>query len=208
MSSIVVADQRAFRNQRISEIAALFPGAVVTNDADGFAQGFKLQGEEKLWVSYNGWGAKGHRFHISCCWVQSKVDGTQFTCRDVSRGEAPGISVDADKSNEQIKRDIERRLLPDYRALLVQVIDRRDNHDRYILGRNKTARAVAGACGGSVWGQGHYPYNVSLPCGGNAEASDSSVSFKFSVSVERAQELAALLAKWHAQDVAKEGVAA
>jgi hypothetical protein len=206
-------EEKEYRAKRIKEIAALFPGAVIERDGDGNADGFRLNGDERIHIGYNSWGAKGHRLHISGCWPRSKIpsDSAQFTHRDVDyKSESPSITADANKSAEQIKRDIERRFLPAYRALLAKCLEARDRHDQYTTSRNQNAEEIARLCGGRVYGQAPNRFLVDLPgtIQGDLELCDQSASIKLrSLSLERARELAALIAKWYAGDKAGKEVA-
>ena len=204
-------------NGKIIAVARLFPGAVVTRHSDEKdANGFTLGPEEKLWISHNRYQSPG-RISISGCWPRSRIagDNSQFTPRECNGHlEAPGITVDANKSPEQIKRDIERRFLPDYRAVLAKCIERRDTHDAYINGCNATAQTIAQACGQRPQADG-YDRNsprqsvVDLPgdFSGRFECSNGDASLTVrSLSVERAVELAKLLARWASED--RKGVAA
>ena len=204
-------EEKQFRAKRIEEIAALFPVAVIERDGDGNADSFRLNGDERVHIGYNSWGAKGHRLHISGCWPRSKIpgDNSQFTHRDVDyKSESPSITVDANKSAEQIKRDIERRFLPAYRALLAKCLEARDRHDAYIHDCNATARTIAKACHGKVYGEGWNQQGprqsvVELPgdLSGRFECSNGNASLTVrSLSTERAVELAKLLSRWGAED--------
>ena len=206
-------EEKQFRAKRIEEIAALFPGAVIERDGDGNADSFRLNGDERVHIGYNSWGAKGHRLHISGCWPRSKIpgDNSQFTHRDVDyKSESPSITVDANKSAEQIKRDIERRFLPAYRTLLAKCLEARDRHDQYTTSRNRNAEEIARLCGGRVYGQAPNRFLVDLPgtIQGDFELCENSATLKLrSLSLVRARELAALIAKWATEDEARKEVA-
>lgn len=211
-------EEKQFRAKRIEEIAAQFPGAVIERDGDGNAHGFRLNQDEHVHIGYNSWGTKGHRLSISGCWPRSKIpgDNSQFTHRDVDyKSESPAITVDANKGAEQIKRDIERRFLPAYRALLAKCFAARDRHDAYINGCNATAQTIARACGAATRAEGYNSRDVrqtvvDLPgdLSGRFECSNGGASLTVrSLSTERAVELAKLLVRWAGDDASRKEVA-
>lgn len=192
-------EEKQFRNKRIEEVAAQFPGAVIEKD-----------GEEVIWIGFDRYK---NRLHISGLWPRSRTpgDNSQFSHWDVDyRSEPPGITVDANKSAERIKRDIERRFLPAYRALLAKCLEARDRHDHYIACRNQNAEEIARLCKGRVYGQAPNRFLVDLPghIQRDFELCEASASLKLrALSLDRARELAALIAKWDAEDAARKEVA-
>ena len=208
-------DEKQFRASRIKEVAAQFPGSTIHTNGDDEPHGFRLNGEEIVWIGFD---RHKHRLCISGCWPRSKIpdDNSQFTPRDC-RGhlESPSITVDANKSARQIARDINNRFLPDYRTVLVECIKARDQHDAYITDCNTTARTIAEACHGKVYGEGWNQHSsrqnvVELPgdLSGRFECSNGDASLTIrSLSTARAVELAKLLSRWGAEDDARKEVA-
>lgn len=203
-------EEKQFRANRIKEVAAQFPGSTAYSNGEEEPHEFRLNGEEVVWISFD---RHKNRLHISGLWPRSKTpgDNAQFSHRDVDyNSESPSITVDANKSAEQIKRDIERHFLPACRALLAKCLEARDRHDQYTTSRNQNAEEIARLCGGRVYGQAPNRFLVDLPgdIQGDFELCENSASIKLrSLSLDRARELAALIAKWDAEDAARKEVA-
>lgn len=195
-------DRQELVSARIAAIAAQFVGArprvVDYGSDDQRVNGFDLEGEEGLYVSYDPYK---NRFCISGKWPGSKTpnDGTCFTPSCLP---SPSITVDAEKSDEQIARDITRRFLPAYREVLAKCIERRDAHDAYIRKVNGLAAELAEILGTSNGGRYHNDRdpvrrNVRLPDNvgyGEIEAGTDSATFTIrALPADKARKLAAFL---------------
>lgn len=141
-------EEQEFKQQFIERLAIVAgPGAQIRANGDGEANGIKYGDTEAAF--YVGYDAHHHRFEISGVYPQSRVDGSQFYPSQLYSPQvsSPSITVNADKSPEQIAKDIARRFLPDYRAVLARCLEARDNHDSYIRNSNSLAKELADILG-------------------------------------------------------------
>lgn len=99
--------------------------------------------DQELFISTT-WAAKG-RLYIG----GSIPHGTDWGY-GVSR---PEITVDENKSAQQVANDITRRLLPDYQPKLAAVLKRKAEHDDFEVRRNEAQQAVAKLTGGRINGE-------------------------------------------------------
>ncbi|HWX22421.1 MAG TPA: hypothetical protein VN578_21175 [Candidatus Binatia bacterium] len=197
-------DAEQFATRAVEALANQFPGAVAMADGDGRLHGLIFPKEEAFTVHYR---IQEHRFVVSGCWPRSRLPGEeskQFSPSDLwnPRAEYPSITVDADKSPEQIAADIKRRFLAKYRPVLARCVEARDNHEQHVKRCNMLAEEIATLLGQSSRehpSKSHSPLHpfVDLPDGlgfGSIEVSNDSVHFDLhSVSVDKARKLAAFL---------------
>lgn len=191
-----IREQDGFRAGVIRALLKFLTDYAVSVDADGIPHGLDGPGEDRIWISYD---SHKHRFTISGRWPCSKIDNSTFTPSGLwnPKPDSPSIGVDADKSAEQIAKDIARRFLPAYRQVLKRCQEARDNHDSYIRNSNNLARDIAGILGAKA--RGNYgnkgPEQRHIYADGiEVETSADSASFKIrSLSAEKARQLAAFL---------------
>ncbi len=98
---------------------------------------------QEILVQTGAYKLTGH-FRFSGCFPRSET-------REYSHyGESPSISVSVEKSAEQIARDIERRLMPNYLIALKKAQDQVEASNRYHRMRHETMQKIADYLGGEV----------------------------------------------------------
>lgn len=121
----------------------------------------RLEGphDEALFLS-NTWGPKG-MLHVSG-WVPDYIDR-----QSVSIPTMPSINVSLAKSAQAISKDIQRRLLPDYRTILAELLKKHVADVERKDGIRKTKQRVAEILGSSakeeselVYGHGSFDIQV------------------------------------------------
>jgi len=197
-------DGEQFAARVVEALVNRFPGAVAMGDGDRRPHGLTFPNEEAFTVHYR---IHEHRFVVSGSWPCSRLPGEeskQFTPADLwnPRAEYPSITVDADKSSEKIAADVNRRFLPEYRAVLARCVEARDAHEQYINGCNSLADEIGKLLSESNRGhagksQGPLRAVVEVPEGlgyGSIEVSKDSAHFNLhSVPADKARKLAAFL---------------
>jgi hypothetical protein len=183
----------------IDAIAAAFPGAIIRTNEDGEFSALDLSAtcgpEAALYLNYH---ARENRIYVSGIWPRGKVaDKNGCTVRyspsDLwnPRVESPSITVAADKSPERIVRDIQRRLIPAYLAVLARLIARRDAADAYEIAKAAALREINEIAGNrSTWNN-----EVAVPFGCATVHSADSVEIKISVNRVLAGEIIRQLLK-------------
>lgn len=123
----------------------------------------RLEGpnQQALFLS-NTWGPKG-KLHISG-WAPDNIDR-----QTVSIPQMPSINVSVEKKAEQTAKDIERRLLPEYRTMLADLLRKHQADLDRKAGINETKQQVAEVLGstvkeGSELIYGHGPFDIQV-CG-------------------------------------------
>jgi hypothetical protein len=130
--------------------------------------------------------------HVMFPYGRVSISGSLNHLKD-ARGEAPyyrtednpKITASLDKTAEQIARDIERRVLPGYRAVLAKVLEvvrQRDEHLALTMESAGTIAKVAGAVvDGNMRGCVSFSGSARLPdLDGSAECSGEAVSLSLS----------------------------
>lgn len=198
--------------EKINEIAALLNGTVVDSDyhrsaafvlidgASDHTQGpaFYLHAFE-----YTG------KLNIRPVWPRDERQGTitprQFLPYDERDTWTESINISASKSSQQIARDIERRLLPEYRQLHAQAVAHIQKYESHREGkreaRNRIARALPGSETGPVWANADHKDGAVRYNGGaftvNVEVGNAEYVYKIeihSLSVDQAEQVMQLLA--------------
>ncbi|HYG24485.1 MAG TPA: hypothetical protein VEH04_17030 [Verrucomicrobiae bacterium] len=193
------AEEKQHALNLIKSVAAQFPGSELVVDDEGHVRYLSLGGDEGLYIGYD---RHKNRLNISGRYLSSRIehDNEQFYPGRLwnPKCETPSITVDANKSPEQIKKDIERRFLPDYRAALARCREARDAHEAYINETNATAAALAAKLNSVATGNAHGTHlkrHIRLDhLDGSVDVSRDSASFSLSLSLDKARKLAAFLA--------------
>jgi hypothetical protein len=114
------------------------------------------------------WGTRPGQIHVGTNWPKAK-DGTQFTMR--GDDQVDGINISISKTDEQIAKDITRRMLPLYGPAFARLMERIKKHDDYQDLALANAERVAAATAGVIrkdYHRRHEPhqrqdeYNVDL----------------------------------------------
>jgi hypothetical protein len=130
----------------IRAIVAATPNAALTVDADGRPKGYKLPGDQEVYLGYDSYK---NRIHVSGCWPYSRIEGEKHQ-RFGPWGLHPrpgdtAISISADKAPEKIAAEIGRRFMPAYEVVLARCLERREQHETYIRNQNSLTMQVATA---------------------------------------------------------------
>ena len=152
--------------------------------------------------------------HVSYPYGRLNISGSLNHIKDARgenpyvRGEEnPKITASLGKSPEQIARDIERRVLPGYRAVLVKALSIVELRDAHFANTMESALAIAkfvGAIDLDAKGRVSFSCATKLPdLEGSAECNGEAVSI--SVSDVTVSEASAMLAALMAARKAKKG---
>jgi hypothetical protein len=174
-----------FNLNQISEavlaIVRATPNAVVVrwDREDKTPRGFKLPGDVEVHIAYDQYK---HRWNISGGWPQSRVVGEErnYSCCFAPHNVYPAqpstsISISAEKEIAVIAREIQKRFMPGYLAVLKLCLEKRQNHEDYMARQTNAADDLAHALGvGRARVNGEKTLSLDLPkavTNGNAHGS-------------------------------------
>lgn len=131
---------------------------MTTSPHNDWSAGIVFADEKNIWLYHN---VREGKISISGGRIKSKVDDTDYP---YSHEPLPSINVSPNKSPDQIVRDIERRLLPDYDRVMEEkcAFRNRNNHDNFVIAQRKLMGEVRAIVGGEVRDDGGR-LNVSSP---------------------------------------------
>lgn len=103
------------------------------------------KGDIKLFIRADSYGHKG-KFEIIGSYPRDSK-GQYINPYDYNESRADKINVSMTKTPEQVAKDIERRLMPEYLLRLAKIKKRIDESDNYHLSRQETIKQIAKATG-------------------------------------------------------------
>jgi len=125
------------RNELVAKVVSHLPGATLNIDPDGYACRADYADGRQLWFRLDVY-KRPNRLEVSGNWPQCRIakdshNGPMVTPRDILRGNevdpSGSITVSAERTPEQIAKDITRRFLPGYTEMYVRCALRRNERD-------------------------------------------------------------------------------
>lgn len=107
-----------------------------------------IKGDIKLFIRADSYQSKG-KFEISGSYPRD-AKGQYINPYEYNESRADKINVAMTKTPDQIAKDIERRLMPEYLLRLAKVQERISSNDNYHSSRQETIKEIASATGFEV----------------------------------------------------------
>lgn len=194
-------EEQAFKDKKAREIAAQFKeGKIVLNpvrehnENSGLFDYLDLGDEARIHIGFD---LRKERVLISGYWPRTKTRGGEVIIpRDALAHQEANpyskITIDWNKPLEQIKRDIDRRFLPGYLAVLKRCKEIRDKRDQGNEEQDRNVQEIARLANGRV--SPHGDKNAVYAKNADYTIHGTSVSIKVNyIPVEQAKKVAAFL---------------